>query len=188
MINRRNIVWMIPFLLLVSFPLWRQPIALFLAPRQSDEPSVVRRHNNAHNFAMDGVIILQGQQGKKTAEIRAEQALTGKKPNTYILVGVDADIIGDSGDITHVVAKEGNFNVNTKRLKLHGDVVVHKPKDNQYLYTERLYYYEKTRKVDCPEETRIIGDGLKIKGGYLKYDIRKDSYELGKRVHFTLNG
>jgi len=188
MITPRNSLWIIPFLLIVTFPLWKIPLGAFLAPRGGFDPKFLKKPANQRNFAMETVNILQSEKGQKTADIRAAKAVTSKLPNEYILKMVDADIIGEDGKTTNITAKKGVYNSLSRRLKLIKDVVVTNKEDGFTLTTNLLYYYDIDRKVHCPKRTRFKGDGIFIKGSSFDYDVMKGFYKVGGRVFCTLQG
>ncbi len=188
MINRRNIVWQVPLLLLLTFPLWKVPMGKFLSPRGGYDPDFSKNKGAEHNFVLDTVNILQSQNGKKTTDIRAERAHTGKKPDEYILENVDADIIGADGLTTNITAKKGRYNTRTKKLRLIDNVVVYRPSDNYRLFTELLIYHDATRLISCPGPTRLLSNDSEIKGSSLTYDIERGAYQVGGRVYCTFRG
>ncbi|MBU3983803.1 MAG: hypothetical protein KJ985_10115, partial [Proteobacteria bacterium] len=57
-INSRNFIWLVPFALLLTFPLWRIPLTAFLAPRGGYNPALAENRQNAHDFTMNTVHIL----------------------------------------------------------------------------------------------------------------------------------
>ncbi len=184
----RNTVWLIPLLVIVTFPLWSIPVGNFLTPRGSFDPEPQNQQPDNHNFTMDTVKILQNQNGKKTALIRAHKAHTGKDSNHLILELVNADLFDEEGYITKVIANTGEYNTISKLLTLTGDVVVNKTRDKQFLYTDLLYYDSDKRTVKCPGKTRLEGEKITIDGGSLDYDIKSATYVINKRVHCTING
>jgi LPS export ABC transporter protein LptC len=188
MINRRNSIWLIPLFLFVTFPLWRIPVASFLAPRGGYDPEFANRPTEEHHFIIDKADIIQSENGKKTADIRAEKALTGKKPNDLILQTVDADIFGDDGEITNITARNGLYNTATKHLTLTDDVVVIRKSDNYRLYTNLLKYFDDSQKIVCPGKTKVVGDGVDISGGSMTYYLRTKLYNVGGRVHTVIQG
>lgn len=187
-IKRRNYIWLVPLVLLVSFPIWRIPVGKFLTPRGGYDPSYANVQTDIHNFTMKTVHIFQHKNGRKSAIVRAATAYTGEKPNEYILENVDADIFNPVGDITNIVAKRGIFNTLTELLTLMDDVVVDKKVDDQQLYTDLLYYDGKLRTVNCPGTTRLLGKDVEINGSSLDYGIDKGHYEIGGRVHCIIDG
>lgn len=188
MTTRRNLVWLIPLGLLLTFPLWRPPVASFLSPRGGYDPSLAKRKLDAHNFNMDQVIISQSKQGKKTLEVRAKKAFTGKSVDEFNLDEVDAIIIGKNGEKTYVTARRGIFNKLTNILTLIDEVVVVKPKDKFELYSDLLTFNNNTGIAYSPGKTQIIGDGFEVRGRNLHANTLTKAYDLDGRVRCKLTG
>ena len=184
----RNTVWLIPLILILTFPLWRIPLGAFLVPKDGFDYKMGSGNTASRNFSMDTVKILQNQKGQKTALIRARSARTNEDAEIFILETVDADIFDADGNKTHIVSKTGKYDVATKILTLIDDVVVNKTHDEQFLYTDLLYYDSDKRTVNCPGKTRLVGKGVKVDGGSLDYDIETSRYDIGGRVHVVLDG
>jgi LPS export ABC transporter protein LptC len=188
MITRRNSIWLVPLILFLTFPVWRIPVAAFLAPRGGYDPEFANRKADEHNFVIDNADIMQIEMGQKTADIKAEKALTGKQPNDFILETVDADIFSENGERTNITARNGLYNTVSRQLTLSDDVVVIREKDNYRLYTDLLNYFDDIKKVVCPGKTNVIGDGVEISGGSMSYYIRNRTYNVGGRVHTVIQG
>ncbi|MGA7276680.1 MAG: LPS export ABC transporter periplasmic protein LptC [Desulfocapsaceae bacterium] len=185
-LNRRNLVWLIPLLMIITFPAWRLPVAAFLAPRGAEESGPGPHSQNEHNFVMQKVIIVQNQQGKKTAEIRASQAFTSEIPDEFVLTQVDADLFDEQGDRVNVQANSGVYNTQTRKLTLVGDVKVNRVSQNQQLFSELLYYFDETRVIDSPGAARLVGNRAEIRGSSLHYDIVTAQYKIGGPVFCVL--
>jgi LPS export ABC transporter protein LptC len=188
MITRRNSIWLIPLIFFLTFPLWKIPVAAFLAPRGGYDPEFINRKADEHNFIIYNTNILQSELGQKTAEIKAERALTGKQPNDFILEIVDADIYDENGEKTNITARNGLYNTVSRQLTLTDDVVVIREKDTFKLYTDLLNYYDDTKKVVCPGKTKVIGEGVEIRGGNMSYYVRNRTYNVGGRVFTLIQG
>ncbi|WP_136809166.1 LPS export ABC transporter periplasmic protein LptC [Desulfosediminicola flagellatus] len=189
MIKRRNLIWLIPLGLIITFPVWRIPIGNFLTPRVSyDKKITSTRDLEAQNFNMETVRILQSKNGRMTAEIHSKSAFTTEKPNEYILDQVNADLFNNEGEATNVVAERGIFNGSTQHLTLMDNVVITKPAADQHLYTDLFYYDDETRMVNCPGKTRIEGETIEVVGTSLDYDVERGYYEMGGRVLCLIEG
>lgn len=184
----RNTIWLIPLLIIVSFPLWSVPVGNFLSPRSGIDPEPSRQQPDTYNFNMDTVQILQNQKGKKTALIRADKAHTGEDPDVLVMETVDADLFDEQDNITNIVAKAGEYSTTSKILTLTNDVVINKTQDQQFLYTDLLIYNSGQRTVTCPDAIRLEGKNIRIDGGSLDYDIADGTYVIGKRVHCVIDG
>jgi len=185
-LNRRNLVWLIPALMIATFPLWRLPVSSFLAPRTSEDTTITTANEDLHNFVMQKVIIAQNQAGRKTAEIRSWQAYTGDKPDEYVLVSVDADLFDDQGSRVNVKAESGIYNTQTKHLVLSSNVIVDRIAQDQQLYTDLLHYYDETRIIDSPVATKMVAESARINGSSLHYDVVTGQYMIGGRVYCVL--
>ncbi len=188
MIKRRNLIWLIPLFLMVTFPVWKIPVGNFLTPRVTYDKIDTKRDLEAQNFNMETVRILQSKNGKITAEIHSKSAFTTEKPNEYILDKVNADLFNNEGQATNVVAERGIFNGATQHLTLMDNVVITKPSAEQRLFTDLFYYDDKNRKVNCPGKTRIKGETIEVTGTSLDYDVELGYYEMGGRVLCLIEG
>jgi len=184
----RNVIWIVPLFFIISYPLWSIPVGKFLTPRGGFDPEVKHPPQKvAQKFTLDKVKITQNQNGKKTAFIIADTAYTGDDPDILLMDNVDADIFDEEGNITNIIAKNGEYNTVTNLLTLITDVVVHKIHDKQFLYTDLLHYDNDKRTVYCPGPTRLEAEGAIINGGRLNYDIKTAIYIIDKRVHCILD-
>lgn len=184
----RNTTWLIPLAIILTFPLWSNPVGKFLTPRGGFDPALKKAPEKAHNFNMDRVKITQNQNGKKTALIRADSARTGDNPNILLMKNVDADIYDEEGNITKIVAEQGKYHTVVKILTLTENVVVNKIVDKQFLYSDLLHYDTENRTVNCPGATKLRAENSSIDGGSLDYDIKTQTYEIGGRVNCIING
>ena len=183
----RNLLWIIPLLLLLSFPAWRIPVASFLSPRGGFDQSFGQKQEQPHNFLMNEVTIIQNQTGKKTAEVAATRANTTDQINEYVLSEVNADLFGDKEEEVNVIAAQGTYNTDSKKLSLKNEVVVTRKSENQKLFTDLLHYYGEQRKLHAPVATRLKGPNIEILGSSLEYDVATNSYKIGGRVYCTIN-
>ena len=185
-LNRRNLVWLIPVVMIVTFPVWQLPISSFLTPRGLEENEVAPGTEKEHDFVMQKVLITQNQAGEKTAEIRARQAYTSDKPDEFVLVDIDSDVFDDQGDMVNIKADSGIYNTETKHLILNKNVIVSRDSQKQQLFTDLLHYFDDKRIIDSPVPTRMVAEGAEIKGSSLRYDIVSGQYLVGGRVYTIL--
>jgi LPS export ABC transporter protein LptC len=184
--NTRNLIWLVPLTLLLTFPLWRIPLATFLSPRGGYDPSMTQNRPDAHNFTMNTVHITQSRSGQTTLDVEAVRAMTGRTTDDFKMEDINATIISDQGEKTYVTARKGVFNKKTTLLSLIDDVVIKKPRDKYEIYTDLLHYNDKDKKADCPGATKLVGEKISIKGGSLKYDTVTNGYDVGGRVFCKL--
>lgn len=186
MMTRRNLVWLIPLFLFLTFPLWRIPLAAFLTPRGGYDPSLAARKVDSQVFNMEKVHVTQSEHGKTTLEIVAERALTGKSDNEFEMEEVDAVITSTTGEQTFITARKGILDKKTSILTLIHEVVVMKPKDKFELYTDLLIYNDKTHIAHSPGKTQVIGEKIEIRGNNLTFNSLTGIYDLDGRVRCKL--
>lgn len=186
MITRRNLIWLIPLALFVSYPIWRGPVSTFLSPRGGYDASLADRKLDSHNFDLEGVRISQSEDGHTTLEIVAKRAYTGKKKDEFLLNEVDAVIIGQNGEQTFVTARLGILDKPQSLLTLIDEVVVMKPLDKFELYTDKLIYNEITKIAISPGRTQVLGEKIDITGNGLTFNALTNAYDLGGRVRCKL--
>lgn len=184
--NGRNLVWLVPLFLLVSFPLWRPPLAAFLAPRGGYDPSLAQNRPDSQDFVMNRVHITQSHRGKNTLDIVSDQAMTGQTTDEIRMDQIKAVITGKDGRQSHVSARKGIFDKATSLLTLIDDVVINKPSEKYEITTQLLHYDDKTKIAHCPGATRLKGEKITIKGGSLTYNTTAGSYDIGGRVFCRL--
>ncbi len=187
MITRRNLIWIIPFTVFLTFPLWRIPVAAFLSPRGGYDPTLDNRKLDTHNFSLDQVHISQSENGKKTLEIVAKNAYSGDKKDVFKLDEVDAVVISKSGEQTFITARHGILDKNTSILTLIDEVVVMKPKDKFELYSDLLTYNQQTHIAHSPGRTQILGEKIEIVGYSLVFNSLTNAYDLSGRVRCKLS-
>ncbi len=185
-VNSRNFIWLVPLALLLTFPLWRLPLAAFLAPRGGYDPSLALNRPDAHDFVMNRVHITQSHNGQTTLDLVAMRAMTGQTTDEFKMEDVNATIISKEGEPTYVTARQGLFDKESSRLSLIDDVQIKKPKDKYEIYTDLLHYNDKTKLANCPGPTRLIGEKVSIKGGSLEYNVLTNNYDIGGRVYCQL--
>lgn len=189
--KRRNIVWLIPLVILVTFPLWSIPVGTFLTPRNGFDLTMEQQSEKGKDlqtFSMKKPILYQYKNDTTTAVIRAESMKSGNNSKMFFLQKVDSDLYGSDGTRTHIIAQSGTYNTNSEILNLLGSVVVNKVGEDQQLNTNRLIYNGKKDTINCPKDVLITSEDAKIEGGSLIYQIDKRRYDIGGRVYCTFHG
>ena len=144
--------------------------------------------DTTHNFAMEHVTIVQNQNGKKTATIRATRALTGDNKNEFLLESVNADILDKNNQVTNIIAETGNYNMETKQLILEKNVLINRVSSNQKMMTNYMIYSDVDRTIKSPGRTEFIGEAFNIVGGQMEYNIETEQYVLSKGVNCVIGG
>lgn len=187
-INGRNLIWLFPLFLLFSFPLWRVPLAAFLAPRGGYDASLAEARTDDHDFVMNRIHVTQSHHGQTTLDLVSEKAMTGQTSDEFKMEDINAVITGKDKEVTYVTARRGIFDKASSRLSLIDNVVIIKPKEKYEITTDLLHYNDKTKIAHCPGATQLKGEKITIKGGSLTYNTLARSYDIGGRVFCRLTG
>ncbi len=186
MITRRSLIWLIPACLIITYPLWKIPIISFLTPPGTYDTSLTEKRKLQHSFKMGKVTITQSEKGKQTAHIVASKAFSAKKPFTFTLENIVADIVSDSGSVTKITANSGTYYQKEERIRLQGDVVIDNRAEKYTMQTDLLFYNGSTRFIRSPRPTCLKGDGITIEGSAFSHDMKNSTYQVEGRVHSTI--
>ncbi len=186
MITRRNLIWLIPVCLIITYPLWKIPVISFLTPPGTYDPSLTEKRELQHSFKMGKVTITQSENGKQTAHIVASKAFSAKKPFFFTLENIVANIVSESGSVTTITANNGTYDQKKERLRLQGDVVINNTTEKYIIETDLLFYNGSTQFIRSPSPTLLKGDGITISGSAFIHDMKKSTYRIKGRVHSTI--
>ncbi len=186
MITRRNCIWFIPLILLLTFPFWKHPVSSFLRPPGSYEPDLTKKKKAQLNFFMQDVTIKQAENGKETANIVGTVARSSKIPNQFILDDINGDIINDEGAVTHIVAKTGNYDQEAEKLVLHEHVTITNRAEKYTLTSEHMIYDGKNCTVISPHKADLRGDGYTVHGSQFQHNMKTGVYTVIGDVHCSI--
>lgn len=185
---RNKLCWLIPLLLIVTFPLWKIPVGTFLSPRGGIDPSMSEEEETvSQDFSMENSVIKQFKNDQLVAVVRSAIAKSGETTDDFHLTDINADIFDEEHNATHIVAKQGEYSSKKELLILKENVVVDRKSEGQKLFTEHLRYDGKKQLVNSPVKTRIVTKDAEIEGGTFKYDILKGRYDFDTRVNVILS-
>ncbi len=182
-INRRNLLWLVPLFLFLSSPLWEPSVASFLKPRGGyNAGREIANEKQAQNFVMDAMTLTMSTKGRVEWVIKAARAFTGSRGRMIDMVDVDAVYTGDGRDRIYVSSNRGRYNIDQQHLILQDNVRVRRPLEKQELYTNLLHYYDSTKQVVSPGDVKIKGPNFSIQAGHMNYDLLSHAYDFSKGV------
>lgn len=186
--NPRNLLWLLPLLLLLTSPLWKPELTNFLRPRGGHVAPEINLDDNGQlqRFVMETIAITMSSAGRLEWEITAEQAFTGENDKDIAMVGVDATYTGGDQEKTRITSAKGQYVISDSHLTLMEDVVIDKPLSRQKLLTDLLHYYNNRKVVVCPGKVELQGPDFRIRAGSLEYDLASRGYDFGDRVRVEL--
>ncbi|MBC8208763.1 MAG: LPS export ABC transporter periplasmic protein LptC [Desulfobulbaceae bacterium] len=188
MILQRNLIWLIPLSIIITFPLWRPPVAAFLSPTYDHPATTPHKQNLNHDFILDQIRVIASDKKTGRSEITARQAVT-VAPGQLELTEVTALLPSSNenpDDLLHISAQSGRYNQDNGLLILRDQAQVINPADGYKLESDLLHYSESQQTLISPVAIRFQGQGVLIKGSSLSYDLATGHYQIGGRVHCTL--
>ena len=177
---KRNLVWIIPLVLLFATPLWWEAAGSLLAPRGDFSTPPPPSEDKLKRFTMKGVTLSHCRDGKNEFLLNAEKVSSTGQDDRLQLHEVKAEITGE-GTPTIITSGEAFFHTGRQILTMLDRVSI-KMADGQEIKTEALRYLVKFRKVKTAEDVVLNGNGVGIKGSTMFYDLAKGALRVGGRV------
>ncbi|ADW19449.1 protein of unknown function DUF1239 [Desulfobulbus propionicus DSM 2032] len=186
--NPRNLLWLLPLLLLVTSPAWKPPLSAFLEPRGGYNPKLAQPEEDTpiQNFVMDRVAITMTTNGMEEWQIDAERAFTGERDHEIKMEEVSAMYIGTEKEPINIESRRGAYLINDRHLILTDHVKVSKPTKNQVMLSERLEYDDATKMLVSPGKVTILAPKMRLDAGRMDYDFSTEGYDFGNRVKVNL--
>ena len=179
----RNLLWLVPLLLFVSSPLWKEPAAEFLKPRGGYDPSLANKtEQQGRDFLLDDIIITLSTAGHQEWYVIAEHAKTGKSDQDIHMYQVNARYTDIHNELTTISSNEGAYTAIDRHLIMMDNVVIKKPQKQQEMYTDLLHYYDRSKMVVSPVDVDLRSPGFTIQAGRMDYDLATDAYDFGEGV------
>ncbi|MDR2551252.1 MAG: LPS export ABC transporter periplasmic protein LptC [Desulfobulbus sp.] len=186
--NPRNLLWLLPVLLFVTSPLWRPPLAAFLAPRGGYNPKLAQPQEESpiQNFVLESVAITMTSNGKEEWQIDANRAYTQGDDHEIEMEEVSAMYIGSEREPINIESRKGLYFIDKRHLVLTDHVKVVKPLRNQVMLSERLEYDDADKVLVSPGKVTILAPGMKLNAGRMDYDFSTEGFEFSDRVKVNL--
>jgi len=186
--NPRNLLWLLPLLLLLTSPFWHPLLGAFLTPRggYNSKLSHPQEESASENFVMEKVTMTLASQGVEEWQITAKRAFTGEVDQQIDMQGVNAKYVGAKREPIDIESREGSYRMDTRYLVLRDDVRITKPTVEQVLLSERLEYDDAKKTLISPGKVYIQAPNMKIDAGHMNYDFNSGDFDFTDRVRVTL--
>ena len=185
MAGYRNILWLLPVALLLSWPVWGGPITRFLAPRGGmDRSATLAMPQGAATgagFSMEGALFSQLKNGVRDWQIQAQRIYSGEDQDRMQLVTVEAQVFKNAERRFVITGQEGEYNSKKKVLVMRNEVNVQAEK-GFLIQSDSISYDDQARRITTNVPVRITGKDMDIHGMGMVYDMQKDSYDVSGRV------
>ena len=184
---RRNLLILLPLLLLVAAPLWRNGVANFLKPRGEFDLKGKSGSAPTRLFTMEEVRLSQSTKGIKEWDIKAAKVYS-EGPDSDIRIDVlDAVFYDKEKPDANISSAEATYDEKKQVLTLMDNVHL-VTNDGYELRTEVLRYLAGFRKVKTAAKVRLSGEDVDIRGNSLFYDLKTGDFRVGGRVFCDYSG
>lgn len=185
MTGYRNLLWLLPVTLLLSWPVWGGAIVRVLVPRGginiSSPFAGSHTDTTGAGFSMEGVLFSQLKNGVRDWQIKAKRLYSGEDQDRMRLVTVEAQVFKNAERRFMITGKEGEYNSKKKNLIIRNGAKV-QAENGLLIQSDTLNYDEQAREITTMVPVQITGKGLDIHGKGMVYDMRQDSYDIRGRV------
>lgn len=183
MTGYRNLLWLLPVTLLLSWPVWGGAFARILAPRGGLLTNFAAPKATAAGagFTMEGVLFSQLKNGARDWQIQAKRLYTKEDQDRMQLETVEAQVFKNAERRFVITAQQGEYNSKKKILIMRNRVKV-QAENGLLIQSDSLSYDDQTRKITTRAPVQIIGKGLEIHGTGMDYDLQHNSYDVSGRV------
>lgn len=181
MIVKRNLIWQLPLLIIVTGPLWWSVVGGLLQPRSTFEKTSTKSNQNEQSFTMENVVLTQNRGGHDELVIKAEKVNSGIHEDVVHLEGIEARMQRRKGQPATLRGGEAFYHAGHQVVTVLDNVRL-RTSDGQEMKTEALRYLTKYRKIKTAEDVRLGNESLKIEGGNLFYDLDSGDFRIGGRV------
>jgi LPS export ABC transporter protein LptC len=184
--DRRNLLWIVPLVALLTLPLWKPFAADFLSPERKATGFAVPPLTSPRVLSsseMNGVQFEQSKNGRKEWLLTASRLYSKEGDSGMQLEDVKAKFFGTTGQAeeTRIRSQKARYNADTKQITLHGEVVIQNDKGYE-MQTESLEYLAAQKKIRTTSAVKIQGSNIQVSGNQLLYDIVTGNYSLAGNV------
>lgn len=183
----RNLLWIVPLIGLITFPLWQPVAAKLLRPPTSagkKADTVLSASSMTRTAEMLEVDFIQSKEGSKEWQIKAGRMFSLDGEKDVRLEDIEALFFGDPGNDaaqTKISSRLARYDADKQHLKLQDQVVINDDRGYE-IQTELLHYLGKEKKIKSGSKVQITGSNIAVSGETLMYDIVSGNYRLEGNV------
>mgnify|MGYP005840007841 CR=1 FL=1 len=182
MIRTRNLLWIIPLVIIAASPLWKKPVVDFLRPRGGFEtgtapPEVLK------SFSLEDVTFLQSKAGRAEMKLKAETLFTAEDENLMHMKEVNAVIFHeDSTSDIHITGRKAVYNTKQEIVTLSDNVRV-VTADGKELKTSKLDYSAREEVIRTDKPVVMTDNDMRLTGKKgLYYNLQSGDFKVDGRV------
>ena len=180
---KRNSIWVLPLLAILTGPFWWTTAGELLKPRggdasrRSDQPA----GSQSQVFVMDRVVLISNRGGVDEFILKAARVRSDIHEEQLKMEDVEAKLTGADGRSTVLTGGEALYDTNRQIVTVLDNVRIQTP-DGQLMKTEALRYLTRYRKVKTAEDVWLGDERVQVSGGNLLYDLVDGNFRIGGRV------
>lgn len=183
---KRNSIWLLPLLAIISGPLWWSAAGDLLKPRVSfDTPLSPPENTQMKTFVMEEVLLVQHRAGRDEFVLKAARVNSGIHEDVLELENIEAQLLDDDGRATLLTGGEAFYHIAQQIITVIDNVRVQTP-DGQEMRTEALRYLTKYRKIKTAEDVWLADEKIQVAGGNMFYDLVEGNFRVGGGVTVDL--
>jgi len=177
---RRNYIWLLPLLAVVTGPVWWGLAGRLLGPRSSSVNVTPPAERQLNTFVLHRVALTQTRAGVDDLFVKATQVKSGRVADELEMLDVEGVM---SGKERSVKFSGGTASYEpTKQVLAVGERVKLVTSDGYHLETESLRCLTATRQVESEQVLNLGGSGLKLRGKGFLYSLPTGDFQIGGRV------
>jgi LPS export ABC transporter protein LptC len=182
---KRNFIWLLPLLAILSGPLWWPGAGDLLKPRGDFDSPVSPQTNQSKSFVMNQVLLTQHRDGRDEFILKAAKVNSGIHADVFELEKIEAQLLAADGRATLITGGEAFYHTGRQIITVIDNVLVQTP-DGQEMKTEALRYLTKYRKIKTAEDVWITDAKVEVAGGNMFYDLVAGDFRVGGGVKVDL--
>ncbi|MDT8335343.1 MAG: LPS export ABC transporter periplasmic protein LptC [Desulfurivibrionaceae bacterium] len=182
---KRNSIWFLPLMAVLSAPLWWPMAGALLEPRgdfDAPPPPVI---SQLKSFVMEQVVLTQHRNGREEFVLEAARINSGIHEDVLEMEKIEARLFGADGRPAVLTGGEAFYHTGREIITVIDDVLVQTPEGRE-MRTAALRYLVKYRKVKTAEAVLLTDDNLRVAGNNLFYDLVDGTLRLGGGVSVDL--
>jgi LPS export ABC transporter protein LptC len=182
---KRNSLWLLPLLVMVSGPWWWPAAGALLKPRGDFAHPAPPAIDQLKSFVMEGVVLTQHRAGRDEFILKAARVNSGLHEDVLALEEIEASLFGADGSATLLTGGEALYHTDHQILTVLDNVQIQTP-DGQAMRTAALRYLIKYRKVKTAEAVTLVAAKARVTGGNMFYDLGDGNFRFGGGVKVDL--
>ncbi|MBU0730052.1 MAG: LPS export ABC transporter periplasmic protein LptC [Proteobacteria bacterium] len=179
----RNLLWILPLILVAASPIWWPLAGSFLKPRGDFTSKTNMLPPPPRTFTLEGVNYIQTTGGKEELRLITRKISTLADETQLAMEEVRATLYNTAGDPLEIDGGVAFYDTSKQILTMLDNVQV-AGRDGYEVRTDALRYMVKDRTIKSAELVELEGKNIKVKGQGLFYDLDTGAFRVGGRVFF----